>query len=68
MDAPACPIANITRKGRARRAAAGVVAGLVGVAAFLAFDDAFDTRWWRVGLVPLVGFAALCLFQAQEST
>lgn len=68
MDAPACPIANISRKGRIRRAAVGVVVGLVAVAAFVAFDDDLGGRWWRLGLVPFIGFSALCLFQAQEST
>jgi peptidoglycan/LPS O-acetylase OafA/YrhL len=67
-SAPACPIANITRKGRTRRALAGAAAGLVAVVAFAILDDDFGSRWWRLGLVPLLGFAALCLFQAQEST
>ena len=67
-SAATCPIANISRRGRVRRAAVGVVVGLVGVAAFVAFDDDFGSRWWRLGLVPLIAFSALCLFQAQEST
>ena len=62
------PVPNITRRGRARRAAAGVCAGALAAGLFVALDGRFDDRWWRLALVPLIAFAALCLFQAQEST
>lgn len=63
-----CLLSNITRKGRVRRAVAGVVAGAAAFGALLAFDASFDGRAWRLVLVPVIGFAALCLFQAQERT
>lgn len=64
----ACPIANITGRGRRRRAVTGAVALVAAAGAAVAFDDRFEARWWRAGLLPVVFFAYLCLFQAQEET
>lgn len=79
-DGAACPIAamrgNITDKGRTRRMVAGVVVALLVAGLLLGLDAQFAGgsggaalgRWWRLGLVPLVFFSALCVFQAQERT
>ncbi|MCE9635267.1 MAG: hypothetical protein K8T90_06115 [Planctomycetes bacterium] len=75
-DGAACSIAarrgNITDKGRTRRMVAGVVVALLAAGLFVGVDahitDGSLGRWWRIGLVPLIFFSALCVFQAQERT
>jgi hypothetical protein len=68
----ACPVANIGRKGSMRRMAMGAVVAFVAAGALLAFDGSAVEgplgRWWRLALVPLLFFSALCVFQAQEET
>lgn len=61
-------VCNIAGRGRVRRAVLGVVALAGAAAAMFVLDRQFETHWWRLGLVPVLGFAFLCLFQAQEST
>jgi len=61
-------VCNIAGRGRRRRAVLGVVALAAAAALLILVDERFGTRWWRVGLVPVLGFAFLCLLQAQEST
>ena len=68
MSDDAGPVCNIAGRGRRRRAGMGVATFVATAALFLALDARFDTRWWRLGLVPLLGFAFLCLLQAQEQT
>ena len=59
-------------KGRTRRMVAGVVVALLAAGLFVGVDahitDGSLGRWWRIGLVPLIFFSALCVFQAQERT
>jgi len=63
---------NITGRGRTRRMIAGAVVAVLASGLLLGFDASFAdgplARWWRLGLVPLVFFSALCVFQAQEET
>lgn len=70
--AQACPVANIGRSGRRRRMALGAVAALVAALLFLGLDADLASgalgRWWRIGVLPVVLFSALCVFQAQEET
>jgi hypothetical protein len=69
-----CPVANISRKGRIRRAVlgslvlAGTIAVLAGTWTSLAERTPGTLPWARLGAVPFLFFAALCLFQANAST
>jgi hypothetical protein len=51
---------------------AGAVVAVIASGLLLGFDGSLAggplARWWRLGLVPLVFFSALCVFQAQEET
>jgi hypothetical protein len=67
MTAPGAAC-NIAGSGRRRRALTGAACLVAAVAAFVVLDDRIGGRWWRLGLVPVLAFAFLCLFQAQAST
>lgn len=61
-------VCNIGGTGRRRRTLVGFAVLAAAVAAFVLLDGRFGTRWWRLGLVPLLGFAFLCWVQVREST
>ena len=66
MSGAAC---NIAPSGRRRRAVMGVAALAAALSILVLFDDRLPSPpWGRLVVLPLVFFAALCLFQAQADT
>ena len=61
-------VANITRVGRTKRMVMGALAAVAVAGLLLWLDPLVAGRWWRLALVPLIAFSALCVFQAQEQT
>jgi len=66
MSGAAC---NIAPSGRRKRAAMGVLSLAVAGAVLFVFDDRLPSPpWGRLVVLPVLFFAALCLFQAQAKT